>query len=58
VSRKTANKRSEKDIKKPIPGERLVKCKTLIAYLQLEQVQLAPQLQLSQVQLGLLHFTF
>lgn len=57
MSRKTANNRSDKDIKKPIPGERLVNVKAVIAYLQPAQVQLAPQLQLIQVQFGLLHFT-
>jgi hypothetical protein len=54
---KTANNRSVKDIKKPIPWDRLINDKMLIAYLQLAQVQLALQLQSVQVQFRLPHFT-
>jgi hypothetical protein len=38
--------------------ERLIGVSIGQTYLQLAQVQVAPQLQLTQVQFGLLHFTF
>jgi hypothetical protein len=55
----TDNKMSktDKQIKLPLT-EQLRDFSTVITYLQLAQVQLEPQLQLTQVQSGLLHFTF
>jgi hypothetical protein len=38
--------------------ERLMVASAGITYLQFAQVQVEPQLQLAQVQFGLLHFTF
>jgi hypothetical protein len=44
---------------KTVPGkERFDVVSALIIYLQFAQVHVEPQLQLTHVQLGLLHFTF
>jgi hypothetical protein len=49
---------SIRDKKKPFTVERLNGASIGITYLQFAQVQVEPQLQLAQVQLGLAHFTF
>lgn len=54
----TDNTVSQTDREKPPMLERLQTVSAGISYLQLVQVHADPQLQLSQVQFGLPHFTF